>query len=568
MNVMLHCDNSETKNDFLGVFHLSGNCQADIFLRSPLACLPVADSMKNQKCFVKNPSGNLLSFVPLQNTNHKAAGPNGTTFMIGICNPTLYGHENACEAGTSVCLFDPKATDPSSRYKNMGIMTQDFKLERDVVSLTMVGSEPCAGTDKKYSSRILFECDPLAKSSYPTYHSTVNCVHIFSWPTDLACVEKKSCKVLSAQTGIGYDFSALAGIQYQAVNKNNSEETILFSICSQADEPCMKNTGSCVVKNSNRQSTQAGIANDELKLDGKNPFLLYDNGAVCKQQGKKFTTRIDFICADNVADEGAIAIEDGCAITIHYKTLLACNYTRNCIAKNFNDELIDLRPLINFEGNYVAEVNKKALPAESAPVQYLLNVCRPLNSKYSLNCRGSAGACRTKVEANGKHEEEMSLGHPDYSLITSRNGDTTEVTMRYFNGGACPTDPKENATTKIRFFCNETAGYGNPMLQSIDACDYVFDFPTNILCNERSILVRNDSCSLVNEKVSVSIDLKLFGTNGVFKAEDKDVDICSGPEAKFYTIVYNQSLVRVEYSMKNGNGEFKIIFIASSISLI
>lgn len=553
MNVMLHCDYSEVKNDFIGVIH-DGKCEATVILRTPHACLPVADNLKNAKCVVKGPSGEIFNFNSLKNYNHKASGRNGTIYIVGICNPILYGYESACESGSSVCLHDPKAKDLQSQYKNVGVMTQAFKVEKDVISLTMSSQEPCDG-NTTYSSKIMFECDNLANVSYPTFHSTVNCVNIFSWPTTLACLDKKPCQVANADTGLSFDFSSLAGVQYEAINKNNSEEKIIFSVCSQADEPCMKKTGSCVVKNKNQQSTQAGIANDDLKLEGKNPFLLYDDGAVCKTQGNKFSTRIDFICADNVHDEEAIAVEDGCKITIQFKTLLACPNIKNCVAKSIDDEVIDLSPLIDYDGNYIATVNEKTLPKETAPVQYLLNVCRPLNSKYSLNCRGSAGACRTVIEKDGKHENEMSLGHPDFLLTAFKNGDKNEVMMKYFDGGECPTDSKEKSSTGIRFFCDEKAGLGNPILQSIDSCEYLFDFPTNILCNEQTVEMKSDSCSLVNDKVSVSIDLKLFGSNGVYKVDDKEVNICDNSSTKFYTIVYKQSMVRIEYSQKNGSGE-------------
>lgn len=551
MNVMLHCDQSGSKNDFLGAFHESGKCEATIVMRTPLACLPTPDHTI-AKCVIKNSNEEVFDFSSLKNANHKAKGPDGTTFMIGICNPILYGHEAACEAETSVCQIDPKEQEPAKRFKNVGMMKQDFKFEGRHITLTMTSKEPCKD-NKTFSSRFVFECDPLAKFSYPTYISTKDCVHSFSWLTDLACPAKQSCKVANSHTGLTFDLSSLANIQYKAVMPNKSEETIYFSVCSAADEPCMKSTGSCLVKNSNKQSTQAGIANDNLKFDGKNPYLEYDSGAICKKPGSNYKTRIDFICADNEQDEKQITIEDDCAITIHFKTLLVCSNIKNCIAKTLDDEEINLTPLIDFDGNYIATVDETKLPKEKAPVQYLLNVCRPLNSKYSLNCRGSAGACRTVLEDNGKHELELNLGHPDYSLATRKNGDTTDVIMKYFEGGTCPTDEAENVTTNIRFYCNETAGLGNPILESIDNCEYSFDFPTNILCNEKILTVGQGSCLLGNNQASV--DLKLFGNSGVYKVGKNEVNLCAGTETKFYTLVYRDSMVRIEYALGSDNGE-------------
>jgi insulin-like growth factor 2 receptor len=556
LDVMLHCDYSGQKKDFLGAFHESESCSAHIFMQTPAACLPAVDNLLKQNCVVKSPSGDVFNFNSLRNYNHKVDGKDGKSFVIGICNPVLYGHQVACDTGASVCMIDSNAKEPKDKYKSVGVMTQDLKYEDNFISLTMTSSEKCSG-DKTYSSRIMFECDQLATVSYPTYHSTIDCLHSFSWPTQLACPQKKSCQVSDVDTGVSFDFSSLANVQYEAVNTNNTEEKILFSVCSPAKEPCLQNSGSCVVKTRNNQSTLAGLVNSELKLNGKNPYLLYEGGASCKVTGSKLSTRIDFICADNATDEGAVAIEDGCAITIHFKTMLACEFIKNCVTKTSDDQEIDLRPLIDFEGNYIATVNKETLPKEVAPVQYLLNVCRPLNSKYSLNCHGSAGACRTEIETDGKHEREMSLGHPDYSLATRKVGETYKVTMKYFDGATCPTDKSENVTTKINFFCDEKVGLGNPILQSVDHCEYSFDFPTNILCNELNVEIQNESCSLVNPHTSVMMDLKLFGNNGVYRVGDKDVNLCGvGAEAKFYTIVYKQSLVRIEFSEGSGKGEF------------
>lgn len=547
MNVLLHCDYSGNVHDYIGAFHSSESCEATIVMRIKEACLPAPENLQNNKCIVNG----TYDFTSLKNYNH-VAGRNGTTFIIGVCNPVLYGHEAACPLGSSVCMFDSSESDLQKRYKNVGAMTEDFKVEKNHISLTLTSDEPCTDT-KKYSSRIIFECDYLANTSSPTYQGTQDCVNVFGWPTALACPTKKSCKVTNEATGAIYDFSSLAGVQQKAVNKNNTEEKILFSVCGPAKEPCLGNTGSCVQKGS--QTTSAGVANDELLLDRKNAYLLYEGGAACGNFTTKRKTRIDFICADNSRDEGAIVVEDSCDIAIQYKTLLACDYIKNCVATGSDDQKIDLSPLIDYEGNYVATVNQDKLPKEKSPVQYLLNVCRPLNTKYSLNCRGTAGACRTVVEKDGKHEKEMNLGHPDYSLSTKKVGDNDEVFMKYFHGDTCLEDKDENTTTLIRFYCDEKVGLGNPILQSIQHCEYAFDFATNILCREKNVNVKNESCSIVNDDTSVSVDLKFFGQNGVYKVNGKEVNICEASETKFYSIVYKQSLVRIEFSLPHLKGE-------------
>ena len=145
-------------------------------------------------------------------------------------------------------------------------------------------------------------------------------------------------------------------------------------------------------------------------------------------------------------------------------------------------------------------------------------------------------------------------GHFDYSMSTERREDnTTAVIMKYFKGSKCPSDSTEEIVTKVTFFCDETVGFGNPILQSIEYCEYAFDFPTNILCNERRINVKRDknSCELTNEKLNVSVDLKAIST---FEDEQRTtkINICDDA-AKVFTINYRQSLISIQYDKA---GEF------------
>jgi insulin-like growth factor 2 receptor len=569
LTVLLMCDYDTNSHNNLGVFHHGDSCDIVSVMHTSSACLPKSETYKNTKCFLKNGAGQILNFESLRNTNHRIERPDGKEFIISICDPVLYNHESACEAGSSVCLFDSKA-EGTERYKNIGTMNQDFQLNGKLVELKLKSKEKCSRTGLNYESIIIFECDKLAENGYPSFsHFNEDiCQYVFQWPTAAACVEKSSCHATNPDTGLSYDFSQLSGVQFEASISNKTDKKIVFSICSEAKDPCMKNTGSCLVKTKNNQSTQAGIVNNELKIDGKNPYLLYESGAICEKIGQNYKTRIDFICADNLHDEGATVIEDGCNIVIQYRTLLACGYLKNCIAKKLNGEEIDLSPLIDFDGNYEAKVNSKTLPKEASDeIKYVLNICRPLNSFYSLNCRGTSGACRTVLDKKtGKHEKEMTLGHPEYIMTATKDD---KVIMKYLDGASCEEEKDENVTTKITFYCDEKAGLGNPILQSIEFCEYSFDFATNLLCKDQLVSMVNDSsCNLVNNKNSVSIDLKLFGDNGTFIVDGDKINICGG-DNKFYTIVYSHSLVRIEFAMNHGNGEIPLVaFYKKEIHLI
>lgn len=378
-------------------------------MRTEHACLPLSANIKNSKFFVTTPTKKVLSFKPLQSSNHEVMG--NTDFYLGF--PLLYGHNMMCEAGTAVCFVNSSATDPSRKYINMGSMTSNLKYLKDQVNLKLPSKEICEG-NKTFSSEVTFECDRLISGDgSPSFKDTSDCVHRFLWPTSLACAEEKPCQ-LTTPDGQFYDFSSLMGAQFTAVHPNKTEKVIHFSICSPAKSPCEGNVGSCIVTTKEEQITTsyAGFFNSTLQIDeSKNVFLLYKDGAKCNADGRKFSTKIEFLLADDKSDEVSVLIEDDCEIVLQMKTLLASDNAKTCIAKTANNEEIDLRPLINYDGNYLAKVNEKALPNETNAhnVQYLLNVCRPLNSKYSLNCHGNTAACRT-VMVGDKHEEELSLG--------------------------------------------------------------------------------------------------------------------------------------------------------------
>lgn len=564
LNVILHCDYSETKNDFLGVFHYDDQCEVNIIFRTPKACMKIPLNVQNAKLFAKTSTNKSINLSPLKSSNHQATSSKGT-FVIGF--PIMYGHDLLCEAGSSVCFVASEETDMSKKFKNLGIMTSDLKLDKNENPILQLTSNEKCNEKTKVSSKIIFVCDELVGDGTPVYKDTLDCVINFVWKTKYACKEEKPC-LLSAPNGQLYDFSTLIGTQYKAVYPNKTDNgDIYFSICSPSKECGDNKWGSCIIKTSeggSKQTTNAGNFNTTLQMENKNLFLKYEGGSKCKTNGQLFSTTIEFIVADDAKDEVAVLVEDDCQIVLQFKTLLASQNVKNCVVKDDNDNEINLQPLIDFNSNYIATVNEKALPNETSAqnVQYLMNVCRPLNSIYSLNCHGNTASCRTVIKEN-KHEEELSLGHFEYSMNVEKGRveGTTDVVMKYFHGSKCPSDPTEDMSTRVTFYCDEKAGLGNPVLQSIVECDYIFEFATNILCNDQALKMKNNSCILSNEKADASIDLKAFE---VFKNNKYDVDICDNTP-KTYTLVYKQSMIKIEY---RGGEKGKIIFFHTKFNYL
>lgn len=139
--------------------------------------------------------------------------------------------------------------------------------------------------------------------------------------------------------------------------------------------------------------------------------------------------------------------------------------------------------------------------------------------------------------------------------MTEERDNSTAVIMKYFKGSKCPTELSEDVLTTVTFFCNETSGLGNPILQSIEHCEYAFDFPTSVLCRDRVISMKDEnSCELFNEKLNVSVDLKPIAVYESKEIPMRKIDICDRNVKKRFTINYRQSMIMVQYNTTTNQG--------------
>lgn len=128
--------------------------------------------------------------------------------------------------------------------------------------------------------------------------------------------------------------------------------------------------------------------------------MLYEDGGYCGSDGRRWSTKIEFVCANNATkDNGSISssgtggtatdavkiIEDSnCQLLIQYQTPYACQEQIKCKETVYTDDTsggssrvtLDLTPLINADVNYEARID---LPAQQA--QNL-----PKNTKVSDQC--------------------------------------------------------------------------------------------------------------------------------------------------------------------------------------
>lgn len=156
--------------------------------------------------------------------------------------------------------------------------------------------------------------------------------------------------------------------------------------------------GACYEQNG--QTYSLGNLNSHLRFNQSgSPYLLYEDGGYCGSDGRRWSTKIEFVCANNAtkdngsrstgiggtATDAVKIIEDSnCQLLIQYQTPYACQEQIKCKETVYTDSTsggsstvtLDLTPLINANENYEARID---LPAQQAK-----NL--PKNTKVSVQC--------------------------------------------------------------------------------------------------------------------------------------------------------------------------------------
>lgn len=123
-------------------------------------CHPLTGPLSSNTCTAKDPkSDHIFNLMPLSDFNHKIPFNNNTEFLINICKPTLYGHNEMCPPNSSICLNKPSETNLKKRFKNYGTTVTDPIYENDKLFMKFTSNEKCNGTDKNITSVINFICD-------------------------------------------------------------------------------------------------------------------------------------------------------------------------------------------------------------------------------------------------------------------------------------------------------------------------------------------------------------------------------------------------------------------------
>lgn len=144
--------------------------------RTAYVCHPLSGALNSNTCMARDlQSNHIFNLMPLSDYNHKIPFKDDTQFIINVCKPTLYGHDEMCPPNSAVC-FDNGSKNVTERFKNYGTAIADPIFENDKLFMKFTSDEKCNGTNKTITSLINFICDetiqvgrflPLNFSSIP-----------------------------------------------------------------------------------------------------------------------------------------------------------------------------------------------------------------------------------------------------------------------------------------------------------------------------------------------------------------------------------------------------------------
>ncbi|XP_037721567.1 cation-independent mannose-6-phosphate receptor isoform X1 [Drosophila subpulchrella] len=583
LHVQLTCDYTLDAQPMHITPYANNACSFYISYETPLACLSIPDALQSNSCSVRDTKSNgTFDLMPLSDSNYRTSNRQDAFFLINVCKPVLYGENSMCPPGSSICLYNPKASNSKERFINFGNVQSRPVVEKGQLLLRHESPTPCAkNSSANYTSVIYFSCDKFIRNAHPEFAGlgADSCTYQFNFVTPLACNDLEPCTAFTATNEL-LDLSSLSKKPARTLVKDGRNYTI--AVCAQAGTPCQENGGACYEQNSTTISL--GNSNSQLRFNQTGSlYLLYEDGAECSTDSgiRRWSTKIEFVCANNATkDNGANSagaagggdsfkiIEDSnCQLLIQYQTPLACREPIKCKASVYvdhttdglgssGDELIDLTPLISASDNYEAKVELPASLEHLVPktTKFFLNVCRPLVPKYQLGCAGGSAACMAKVTATGAPEEERSMGFPLVSL-TQRN--RTYAELLYLKGDPCPTDNTTELSTRILFSCNMRAGRGQPVLRSIEDCAYAFEWETNVFCPPHECTFSEDTCDLVHDELNRSFNFKRapFTKDGKIEIDYNGtkmaVNTC-GAHRKAMTD-YSQALVNIFFTHESPN---------------
>ncbi|KAL2081956.1 hypothetical protein ACEWY4_021774 [Coilia grayii] len=469
-----------------------------------LACLP----FKTISCTYSDGSGNFYDLSSLSRSSLSANTSNwrgvshsnpGRRFYLNVCKSLVPQSGSwACPSSAAACM---KTED--DQYVSLGEAHTELQWDKSVLVLRYTGGEQCPDKVRKRTAIIRFECVKDKEDSEPTLITALeDCVYTFLWRTATACPLNASrhgnCRVTNPATGRMFDLNRLTKEGgYTIYDSKDHKKMIQLNVCSEI-QGSVCTAGSAVCIRDSVTAVSGGKVSSKLSYLDQVVELTYEGGDECAaSRNLKHKSVISFVCRDG-ADAGEPVLvttdEDTCTHYFSWHTSYVCEKQVRCSVWN-STALIDLRPLINTTGFYVATDED----LDGSSPDFYINICQPLNPVPGVLCPPGAAVCMDPVD-----------GPPiDIGRITSRstpeyNSNTGHVEMVFMSNTVCPENAALNYTSKVIFSCQPGTDLGTPQMIRKQQCVYMFEWATPVVCPE---ILTADNCTLQVSELDYTFNL-------------------------------------------------------------
>ncbi|UYV74015.1 hypothetical protein LAZ67_11001841 [Cordylochernes scorpioides] len=196
-----------------------------------------------------------------------------------------------------------------------------------------------------------------------------------------------------------------------------------------------------ICERSGNTSYSLGTINSALTYNTGQILLKYTAGSPCPNLEMNRSTVIQFLCPEGHEKSGPVYVEDNnnCTHMINFKTILACEYKMDCLAR-MDGRVINLLSL-GADNNYIINHSK------NLTLKYILSICSPVPRSIEI-CPPNSGVCI--VDLNNTKAEKLSGGIVAGEMKLDQDG---RPYINYTSGSPCPAQKNTTYSSIVTFIC-------------------------------------------------------------------------------------------------------------------
>lgn len=334
---------------------------------------------------------------------------------------------------------------------------------------------PSGKKDENYQLHVFMGCDYTLDKNQTrvTSYSPEACSFYITFETPLAClpepesVKANNCSVRDGKTGHTYDLLPLSDSNYRTTDRQGN--AFVINICKPVlygeNAMCPADSSVCFLKiqetDYKKKFINYGSVQPKPVLENDHLVMRHTSLTPCNGTAN-YTSTIYFYCDKDVKNAHPELMGlHGCSYEFSFSTPLACNDLPPCTAATHDNEIIDMRSLMN-----------KPITLEQYNQKYIFSICSPAGQP----CMENDGACLFNQQSDG-------LGKFNTNLRLNQTGTPY---LLYENGVICnDKGTTTKGSTKIEFVCAGKGGSSGPKIIENSNCQLLIHYQTELACQEQ-----------------------------------------------------------------------------------